>query len=206
MLNNSAGRVGSREIGTLNPGDIKVSIGFASTSNFYYPALLGEPDAEGEFNVSFPAGVTVPEASIDAWISEVDHFGQGYLSMVSYDPETSTGVFKTSVKNDSGAYIMPDSNVPIYTQETEFDFIIKVSGSAMIDNTSTSLTCDIPVRVRYLPGSAYLDDESSNISRMDTKYTGLFAGTTVKDNKNSAAVLFPSLVTMPTNLKKLVMP
>jgi hypothetical protein len=184
LLNTPAGWVSSREMGTLHAGNINDINWVASTSNFYYPALLEAPDANGQFNVSFPAGVTVPQANINAWINEVDYFGQGYLSMVSYDPETSTGIFKTAVKNDSGAFIMPDNNVPIYTEETEFDFTIKVSGSAIIDNAPTALICEIPVRVRYLPGSSYLEDESGKISRLDTKYTGLFAGKVVKDSKS----------------------
>ena len=182
MLSSPAGRVAYRELGTLNPGDIKDINWIASTDNFYYQAVLGEADADGVFTATFPDGVS--ESNITAWISEVDYFGSGALRKISYDPETNTGIFSTNNKDGEGNYILPLNQIPKYIKETEFNFNIRIKGSALEGEETTVYTCDIPVLVRYLPAVSYLDNEDGEISRMTSEYKGLFAGTTVKDSKS----------------------
>jgi hypothetical protein len=182
LLNTPAGRAGTREFGTLNPGDIRDVNWVASTDNFYYKAVLGEPDGAGQFTATFPEGVAM--ANIDAWISEVDYFGSGSLVLVSYDPATNTGVFSTNSKDEAGNFVLPLNEVPKYLEETEFRFAIKLSGSALEGETTNTYFCDIPVLVRYLPAAAYLGNDDGEISRMNREYKGLFAGTNVKENKN----------------------
>ncbi|MCR5826405.1 MAG: carboxypeptidase regulatory-like domain-containing protein, partial [Oscillospiraceae bacterium] len=137
----------TRNVGTVKPGEVFDIVWSLDLERFFLHAAVSESETEGEYLITFPADAT--QEMIDAYLAANDPAGTGAMTLLSYDAESNTGVYRT--------HGTPNDRVPLYYGERPYFFDFTLLASGVRADTGALVETRIPVRVHYVAPDYYVN-------------------------------------------------